>query len=90
MKLSELKLIQLVVMIFYGVNPFQILKLKKSHVWFRRRVQHLGSFPKFPYFLIMKATLTNIFGNFESQSRACSEKNSLRGKPRIGGGGENK
>ena len=34
----------------------------------------------------MKATLTNIIGNFESQSCAWSEKNSLRGKPRIGGG----
>ena len=34
----------------------------------------------------MKATLTNIIGNFESQSRACSEKNSSRGKPRTGGG----
>ena len=50
--------------------------------------QHLRTFPKFRNFLIMKATLTNIIGNFEYQSRACSEKISSRGKPRIGAGGE--
>ena len=47
----------------------------------------MGTFLKFHYFLIWKATLTNIIGNFEYQNRACSAKFSSRANPAWGDGG---
>ena len=65
---------------FLGGQPVSNSKVKKNPMF------GLGTFPKFHYFLIMKATITNIIGNFEYQNRACSAKFYSRGKPRIGGG----